>query len=186
MTTPRGFTLVETMVAISIVAISIVGPLYALQKGVTASYTARDRLIASALAQEGLEYVRAIRDTNYLFAVANPSIPRTWLWRLDGTTSNGVTSTNCTSGAACTIDMYYDTVAACATPTSCAPLRLNTISNLYNTQAVSSNNIATRFTRSVSLTVQNVHEVTVTSTVTWQTGQNIYRVSASENLQDWL
>ncbi len=186
MTTSRGFTLVETMVAISIVAISIVGPLFALQKGVTASYTARDRLIASALAQEGLEYVHAIRDSNYLFAVANPSIPRNFLWRLDGSTSNGVTSPNCTAGAACIVDMVNDTVSACATPTTCTPLYLSTVTNQYNTQTASGNNIATRFTRSVKLSIVNVREVTVTSTVTWRTGQNTYSVSATENLQDWL
>lgn len=180
----RGFTLVETMVAVSIVAVSIVGPLYSLQKGVVASYAARDRLIATSLAQEGLEYVRAIRDANYLFTIANPSIPRTWLFRLDGSTSNGASSVNCSDGARCIVDMYNDTVSLCSG--TCPPMRLSAATNIYNTQAVSSNNYASRFTRSISVTTINIREVRVTSTVTWQTGQKNYTITSSENLQNWL
>ncbi len=187
MSTQRGFTLVETMVAVSIVAVSIVGPLYVLQKGVTASYTARDRLIASSLAQEGLEYVRAIRDSNYLYAVANPTIPRNWLWRLDGSTSNGVSSVNCTGGAACIVDMYSDTIAVCATPTTCAPLRLSTVNYRYNNLTAGGTNPISRFTRSITLTAGVApQEMTVTSTVSWKTGQNTYSVTATEILQNWL
>jgi Tfp pilus assembly protein PilV len=51
-----GFTIVETLVAITILMIAIAGPLTIAQKGLTASTYARDQMIASFLAQDGLEY----------------------------------------------------------------------------------------------------------------------------------
>lgn len=62
----KGFTLIETLVAISIMTIAIVGPMTTASRALLAAYTARDQLSASYLAQEGTEYVRLMRDTMYL------------------------------------------------------------------------------------------------------------------------
>jgi prepilin-type N-terminal cleavage/methylation domain-containing protein len=62
----KGFTLIEMLIAVSVMTIGIVG-VYALVPqiiSVTASNT--DKLIASQLAREGMELVRNIRDTNWL------------------------------------------------------------------------------------------------------------------------
>jgi prepilin-type N-terminal cleavage/methylation domain-containing protein len=72
----RGFTLIEALVAISIVALSIGGPLYAASRALVASQIARDKLIATYLAQEGVEQVRFKRDTFYLQAY--PPADRSW------------------------------------------------------------------------------------------------------------
>jgi len=62
----QGFSLIETIVAISIMLIGIVG-LYALVpfylKVVAVN---KDRFVASQLAREGIEFVRNIRDSNLL------------------------------------------------------------------------------------------------------------------------
>jgi prepilin-type N-terminal cleavage/methylation domain-containing protein len=175
----RGFTLVETMVAVSIVAISIVGPLYSLQKGVVASYAARDRLVASSLAQEGIEYAHSVRDANYLFNIANPSSPRSWFYGLNG--AGG--SPNCTAGASCIVDATQSTVTVCSG--TCPVLKLSS-TGLYNQSAVSGTNVASRFTRVMKLTSLNAHEMKVTVTVTWSTGAVSYSVDISETMQDWL
>jgi prepilin-type N-terminal cleavage/methylation domain-containing protein len=62
----EGFTLVETMVAIAIVTIAIVGPLMTASRTLVAAYTASDQLTASYLASEAIEYVQSMRDTMYL------------------------------------------------------------------------------------------------------------------------
>ncbi len=55
----RGFTLVETLVAIAILMIAIAGPLTIASKGLTAATYAKNQVIASFLAQDLIEYVKS-------------------------------------------------------------------------------------------------------------------------------
>lgn len=64
--TQRGFSLVETIVAIAILTFAMVAPLSLAQRGLNASVYARDQITAFYLAQEAIEYVRNVRDTNNL------------------------------------------------------------------------------------------------------------------------
>ncbi|HUQ29920.1 MAG TPA: prepilin-type N-terminal cleavage/methylation domain-containing protein [Candidatus Paceibacterota bacterium] len=58
----KGFTLIETLVAVAIIMVAIVGPISVMHRTYAAAYIARDKLTASYLAQEGIEDVRVIRD----------------------------------------------------------------------------------------------------------------------------
>lgn len=58
----KGFTLIETLVAITILMISIVGPLTIAQKSLMAATLAKDQVIASFLAQEIIEKIKNNRD----------------------------------------------------------------------------------------------------------------------------
>jgi prepilin-type N-terminal cleavage/methylation domain-containing protein len=69
--TEKGMTLVETLVAISILAVSIVAPMTLTMQSLSAAYYARDQVIASNLAQEAIEAVRAVRDANILVLALN-------------------------------------------------------------------------------------------------------------------
>ena len=71
--TPKGggFTLVETLVAISIFSVSILGIMSVLASGISHANYAKQKMIALYLAQEGIEYARNIRDTKVLFSVNN-------------------------------------------------------------------------------------------------------------------
>lgn len=60
----RAFTIIETLVAIMILMIAISGPLTNAFQGLNAASAARDQMIASNLAQEGIEAVRNIVDSN--------------------------------------------------------------------------------------------------------------------------
>ncbi len=61
-----GFTLMETLVGITLLASVVIGPVTFLTTGFTNIKTAEDRLTGLYLAQEGLEFVRAIRDYNVI------------------------------------------------------------------------------------------------------------------------
>lgn len=61
-----GFTIIETLVAITILMISIAGPLTVAHKGLTSALYARDQMIASYLAQDAIEYIKNLRDNNLL------------------------------------------------------------------------------------------------------------------------
>src|SRR5665213_1019796 len=62
----RGFTLVETLAAISLITIAIVAPMALTVQSLQAAYYARDQITASNLAQEGIEAIRSVRDGNIL------------------------------------------------------------------------------------------------------------------------
>ncbi len=54
----------EAMVAISILSLSVTGPLVIAQKGIASAIYSRDQVTAFYLAQEAVEYFRNARDTN--------------------------------------------------------------------------------------------------------------------------
>jgi len=165
-----GFTLIETLVAIAIFTLAIVAPFTVASRSLIAAADARDTLIASGLAQEGLEVVRGVRGSNYL---ANPS---------DWAPTTGLST--CISPASCRVDASTGTVAACSG--ACPVLYLST-TGLYNQ---SQNGTATRFTRSVSIKLNPSGQTDterVTSTVTWKgSGATLHTVVLTEDFYDWL
>ena len=175
-----GFTLVETLVAISILTIVIVGPFQIIQGVLQSSYNARDQLIATSLAQEALEYVRQVRDSNFLYNLNNGGAGRTWLYGFDGTMS----STNCGvdgSVVACVVDPALLTITLCSgTDCSALPLKMSA-KNVYTQSAGGT----TPFTRSVQFIPISSHEMLVKVTVSWS-NHGAQSVVLTENIQDWL
>lgn len=167
----RGFTLVETLVAITILMIAVAVPFYSIQQAISVSNAARDELIASSLAQEGAEYIYFVRDNNYFQG-------NSWLTGMD----------DCTGSSGCTVDPTQpDPLVPCpsgAGPTAgCAPLKLSS-TNLY-TQSGSFP--TTKFTRQVKLTsVVADRQERVTVTVTWKSNHQSYTITIVENLYNWI
>ncbi len=62
----KGFTILETLVAITIILIAITGPLDIIANSLKASYYSRDEVTAFYLAQEAIEYAKNQRDNNQL------------------------------------------------------------------------------------------------------------------------
>ena len=174
----RGFTLVETLVAITIIALAIVGPLYAVQQSLNSSRIARDVLIASSLAQEGVEYVRAVRDGNYLVNLSSPGT-RNWLAGFNGSPGGTASYANCMA-ADCVVDTTQDTISRTITP-----LYLST-TGIYNQQG---SGTATKFTRTVRLSSvpgSTVEQILVTVTVSWDLQGKTQSVTVRDNLFNWL
>lgn len=58
----HGFTLVETLVAITVLLVAIVGPMTIAAQGLQASFFAREQATAIFLAQEAIESIQSLRD----------------------------------------------------------------------------------------------------------------------------
>jgi Tfp pilus assembly protein PilV len=184
--THRAFTLVETLVAISIIMVAIIGPFTSIENDLIAAYTSRDELIANSLAQEGIEYIHFMRDTEYLTNRMNGT-PQTFLQTVN---SGCITSV-------CTIDpntgSRLTAIASCVGV--CAPLYIDA-SGRY-TQLASGNTLS-RFTRSFQFCYMNgsgvsaycnstvSSEVRATVTVTWSTEGRPHTTTVTDYLQDWL
>ena len=63
----KAFTLVETLVAISIFTVSILGLISIFASGISNTGYAKKKMVASYLAQEGIEYARNMRDNAVLY-----------------------------------------------------------------------------------------------------------------------
>lgn len=62
----KGFTLIETLFAILIFSAALISLMTIAGRGISATNTAREQIVAHYLAQEGLEVVRNVRDTSVL------------------------------------------------------------------------------------------------------------------------
>lgn len=194
----RGFTLVEALVAIAIISLSVAGPLVTANRAVTAAQNARQQLTASYLAQEGIEYVRAMRDNEYLIALNSGSenaSSNAWNNFFNGLDAASITQCRVTT---CLFDPAQNmgtgsglSLNPCVGP-SCTPLQLATIANgqfAYTQQG----GTATSFTRKIQVNdvidtvtgVINPNEVRVVSTVSWMFHATPYSVTITDHLTSW-
>ncbi len=161
-----GFTLIEALVAISVLLVSIVGPMSIAQSGIQNSIFAKDQITAFYIAQEGVEIIRAIRDENALN-------DRPWLTGIPINT--GGVGADCARPAAppvpagCGIDIenlnFIDCAgAACNIFYDENGLTPGSQRGIYGHD---SNDAQTIFTRSIHITNVGAGEVTIDTTVTW-------------------
>lgn len=64
----RGFTLLESIVAIAVFTVGVSTAVFVITQAINVGSRTRDRIIATHLAAEGIEVVRNIRDRNWLAA----------------------------------------------------------------------------------------------------------------------
>lgn len=205
-----GFTLIETMVAVSILAIAVAGPLVTASRAMVAAQTARDQLIASHLAQEGVEYVRALRDNAYLVryqegeANASYNAWQDFLYGPEPTSLNNCIYDNSTfPGAAttpgsvvCTLDPTFPigvgtgyALQPC-TPDpltfplpACTKLYLNGTTNFYTQQSTGA--VETPFKRTIQINRISPVTENVIVTVTWTFHGQGQTVEARTGLSPW-
>ncbi len=146
----KGFTLIETLVAIAIMMLAVAGPLTISHRAVMSALYARDQVTASYLAQDAVEYIRSVRDSN---VVAGGS----WL--------TAPISLAACLGQNCKIDTVAGTIAACGG--SCPALLFDN-SNRYQYATGS----LSPFTRTIRIdnpvaAGETTDEATVTVTIQW-------------------
>jgi len=158
----HGFTLVETLIAVTILITSLVGPLVVAQKGLISANFARDQVAASYLAGEAVEYIRNKRDENALAGLS-------WL--------NGLYS--CIDGK-CAIDVINDAISACSE--NCPNLQVDPENGFYGYGNGWVNSI---FKREVKISNINDSEVAIAVTVLWKSGILAREFILRENIFDW-
>ena len=156
-----GFTLVEILVAISILSIAILATFTAVSQSLKATNFSEDQIIAYHLADEALEYLRNKRDSNAIQHIVALGAGSTYGW-LTGI-SNLCTAT------ACYIDVPNNTITECTSnAASCPALRYDGATGLYQYTS----GTATMYKRSVAMTTISATEVSFVVTVSW-TAQNV-------------
>jgi Tfp pilus assembly protein PilV len=178
-----GFTIMEAIVAIGILVIAIGGPLTLASRSLAAAFIAKDQVTGFFLAVEGLEYVRAQRDSNLVENLNTGA--------LGGSDWITLFLASCQGANGCYIEYDSSGVgrskvssSACAA-LGCPVLLLNEAADYDQFQyAVGTES---RFTRTITIneTIPG-SEAVVTSAVAWQTGKHVRSVSVVSTLHNWI
>jgi len=174
----KGFTLIETLVAVTILMVAIAGPLTVAMKAYTASLDARNQTIATNLAQETMEYLNNIKDNS------NKS---------NGKDGFNYSSNKCDSSShPCDISVYHDNSGKLDNYVDCSSSMSNC--RLYNSDSYGYNhntgmsstadNKLTPFTRYFYLTDLTDPQVLATVVVSWNTGSTANSVTLQEVLSN--
>lgn len=172
-----GFTLLEVIVAIFILSVGIIGSYILIAQTISSTSYASNKLVASYLAQEGIEIVRNIRDTNWLERIED----FTHLWD-EGLTSCGGLY-DWTNGNGCRVS-YTDT-ADKEVDLNIAyvgqKLYINTVSGFYSYSAPT----PTKFKRKVVINPNGSGILKVYVYVEWEEKGKPYSTAAQEDLYNW-
>jgi type II secretory pathway pseudopilin PulG len=175
----EGFTLIETLVAVSLMVIAIVAPMSLVSQSLTTAYYARDQVAAYSLAQEGIETVRAVRDGNILSNATQGTsydlllnIPINQDFTADARIAGGTGLVSCGIGV-------------------CPLLQVDTTNTLYGYQAGWND---TKFRRTLNAKYVGPatlnggqDEIRVTVTVTWETATGRTRsFKMYSNMYRWV
>ena len=152
----KGFTLIEALVALVILTIAL-GPALILSSNLSATASVvRNNLVAANLAQEGVEAVRALRDTNWF---------------------NGAAFDNGLADGIYRVEWNSDSLISFG---SNPPLKAD--NGLYNY----STGTDTIFKRTITLTKVNAAELKVVSDVVWtERGNRARDISVESHLFNW-
>lgn len=172
----RGFTVLESLVAIMVLSLSIAGVFSAVQQSLSQSIIAKDEVKAFYLAQEAIEIIRNKRDANQL-AIMNGSPSATWL--------DGITSV-CIFGKVCQADAVADSLAYCGEDwdTTCPVLKQNPSTFLYSYGSGNDTN----FKREIMLEQipGTPDEISVTVRISWEKGLIPLEFKVKTHLFNWM
>lgn len=179
-TKQSGFSLVETLVAITILLIVIAGPLAISSSASKSSSFSSEQVVAFFLAQEGLELAQKARN-DLLIPYFPPLSTNPDPWADFTRTSGAGLYQNCyksQNASGCDLTINSDgtgtiTVTNCATTGACL-LSLDKVTgnkrSRFNHDSGNANNVATPFTRTITFETVSANEVKIESKVTWRTG----------------
>lgn len=166
-----GYSLVEVLVAISILLLAIIGPMTIAAKGLQGAYYAREQTTALFLAQEGIELVIAMRNDSYIEAIQAGDLTGAWDWQSSARISSCFAAAGCnlvleSNAVSQMLDTGMVWVEPCSPISNCL-LQFNSASNRARYNSTSGND--TKYTRVIHLTGDAGGDgVLISSTVTWE------------------
>ena len=159
----KGFTLLEAIVSIFIVTVGLGGVFALVDQTISSSQVVSSKFKATYLANEGIELVREIRDSNFL-KIHKGISGVSWDMGLTG----------CSTG--CEAD-YNDASLA---PSNYRYLKIG--AGFYNYDFGAD----TVFKRKITITPSGVYILNVSVEVSWQERGGPHKVTVQENLYNWL
>ena len=191
----RGFTLLETIIAILILGMAIASLFQLVAGGLVSMRYAKDEIVATYLAQEALDHVRTTRDTEML--VNNQGFS-SWLATMMPCQNAGSGSSVFT-GNTCYIDVAGPAVMQqpptppqpCGAQCPYISYRENSPSYYGYSQGNPGNWTETKFRRSIAITVpmgetfEDATSATVHVRVTWPTGSTTRTRIMTTDVSKW-
>ncbi|HEY4486212.1 MAG TPA: prepilin-type N-terminal cleavage/methylation domain-containing protein [Candidatus Paceibacterota bacterium] len=160
--TNNGFSLIEALVAVSILLLAITGTLSIASRSVAYSLDVRDQITASFLGEEAVEFVRNTRDTNVIGG-------SDWLSGLQ----------SCFDVSGCVVDVPNNEVTEC--PGACPTILLSS-AGVYN--YVLGNEAPWRRRVQITETVDG-REAVVDVTVSWKRRVFDKSFTIQEHIFNW-
>jgi prepilin-type N-terminal cleavage/methylation domain-containing protein len=186
-TTKSGFTLLETIVAIAIFSVSILAMLVTLSQNISNTNYAKRKIIASYLAQEGIEYARNMRDTYVLYDAAGSQVG--WDKFKDKLKNN-----SCGQSTGCYIndqgldytspDQPMTQISVTSCPSGCPVLSYNSATGKYGYAA---GGVSSDYVRRIRiLSEPSANEMKIASDIFWTQGSGTYSMTLSESMFNWV
>ncbi|MBU1557668.1 prepilin-type N-terminal cleavage/methylation domain-containing protein [Patescibacteria group bacterium] len=154
----KGFTLIEAMVAISVLLIAITGPLSMATQGLRSSRFAKNQIVSFYLAQDAVEYMRGVRDANILSDSA-------WI----GTLYDCI-------GVYCQVDVTTSSISLCGTE---CPLLRKSADGLYGYNSEWEETDFRRKVRVYHRIGSNLDEAYVEVEILWDNDTKNYKIRES-------
>jgi len=153
--THKGFTLVETLVAITVLILAVIVPMRVATQSVKTATLAREQFTATYLAQEGIEHMIALRNDDALDG------GNTWDWYDDLAAACKDADTGCS------VEPTDSSIVSCTSDNCRLYVDGDRSSGAYYTHGSASGD-ASIYTRTIVLDeTDNDTEVLITSTVSW-------------------
>jgi prepilin-type N-terminal cleavage/methylation domain-containing protein len=168
----KGFTLLELLISIFILSVGILGSYVAIQKSAAIASYSYNRLMAAYLAQEGIEIIRNIKDTNLLEGLTDPLV----LWDEGIVRGNYEMQYSDVQGTA---PIFSQCSGYCDKFTVMLPLVRDGL--FYNYDSGTD----TKFRRKVAIEL-GIDVLNVSATVYWQEGSKIKEFTVWDKFYNWF
>jgi type IV pilus modification protein PilV len=181
----KGFTLVEALAALMIFSLAVLAVLAVLSTNIQSTENAKKKTIAAYLAQEGIEYMRNLRDTFVLYEAPGEVGWDEFLIKISDCDSSA-------SPRGCYFDPSTINFGDDSQPirdmqfyicgSSCEQLTYDDVTGVYGYDITDD---PSAYTRQIKTRMISLDELEVISTVYWEQGSGEYEVTFSESLFNW-